>query len=188
MKNMTSNKWVIDTTHSEVEFKVKHLMITNTTGKFKNFEATVEAQDDDFTKSKISFSASIDSIDTRDESRDNHLKGEDFFNSEKFPKISFESTSFTHKDGDHYALTGNLTIRDITRPITLDVEFGGITKDPWGQTKAGFTVKGKLSRSAYGLKWNAITESGGVVVSDEVRVNVEAQFVKAQVAEQVEAA
>lgn len=179
---MASNKWVIDTAHSEVEFKVKHLMITNTTGKFKNFEATVESQNDDFTKSKINFSASIDSIDTRDESRDKHLKSEDFFNAEKFPKLSFEGTSFMHKDGDHYVLEGNLTIRDITKPITLDVEFGGITKDPWGQTKAGFTVKGKLSRSAYGLKWNAITESGGVVVSDEVRVNVEAQFVKEQVA------
>lgn len=179
---MATNKWVIDKAHSEVEFKIKHLMITNVTGKFKEFESSVIADDNDFTKSKINFAAEIDSIDTRDESRDNHLKGEEFFSSEKFPKLSFTGKQLTHKSGDHYVLEGDLTIRDVTQPITLEVEFGGITKDPWGQTKAGFTIKGKLSRSAYGLKWNAITESGGVVVSDEVRLNVEAQFVKQEIA------
>ena len=182
MKNMSTNNWVIDKAHSEVEFKVKHLMITNVTGKFKDFESTVLADSEDFTKSTINFSANIDSIDTRDDARDKHLKGEEFFNADKFPKLSFSGNRLTQKSGDHYLLEGNLTIRDITQPITLDVEFGGITRDPWGQTKAGFTIKGKLSRSAYGLTWNAITESGGVVVSDEVRLNVEAQYVKQEVA------
>ena len=175
---MATNKWVIDVAHSEVDFKVKHLMITNVTGKFKNFASTVETEDDDFTKSKIHFTVETDSIDTRAEQRDTHLKSDDFFNAEKFPQIRFEGKKMHNINGDDYLLDGDLTIRDITHPITLTVEFGGVTKDPWGQTKAGFTVHGKLSRSAYGLKWNAITEAGGAVVSDEVRINVEAQYVK----------
>lgn len=175
---MSTTKWVIDPAHSEVDFKVKHLMITNVTGKFKKFDSALEINGEDFTKGRVQFTADINSIDTRAEQRDAHLMSDDFFNAEKFPQLKFESTKFTPKSGDDYALEGNLTIRDITQPVKLDVEFGGITKDPWGQIKAGFTIKGKISRSAYGLKWNAITESGGVVVSDDVRITAEAQYIK----------
>jgi polyisoprenoid-binding protein YceI len=166
--------WNLDPSHSEVTFKVKHMMIANVTGKLGKFEVQAEANGDAFDNSKITFIADPSSISTGDEKRDGHLMTEDFFAVEKYPQIKFESTSFA--DGK---LHGNLTIREITHPITLDVEAGGFGKDPWGNTRAGFTVTGKISRKDWNLTWNAALEAGGVLVSDEVKIACEIQLVKA---------
>jgi polyisoprenoid-binding protein YceI len=175
---MEKTTWKIDPTHSEVIFKVKHLMITTVTGQFKNFDLEVETEGDDFTKAgKVHFTADINSISTNNEQRDGHLKSGEFFDADNHPQILFEGKSLT-KNGDDYKLAGDLTIRGNTQPITLDVEFGGIVVDPYGQTKAGFTVNGKISRKAFGLTWNAVTEAGQVVVSDDIKIHNEIQLVK----------
>jgi polyisoprenoid-binding protein YceI len=163
---MATTTWVIDPAHSEIQFKVKHMMITTVTGQLTSFESTVEADSDDFTAARVHFSADMNSITTHNEQRDGHLKSADFFDLENNPKLTFESTSFEKSGSGKFKLTGNLTIRGISKPVTLDVEFGGINKDPWGNTKAGFTVTGKISRKDWGLNWNAALESGGVLVSD----------------------
>ena len=168
----------IDPAHSEINFKVKHLMITNVTGSFTKFDATLESAKPDFTDAKINFEADVNSITTHNEQRDGHLKGDDFFAADKFPKLSFVSKSFTKKSGDDYTLTGDLTIRDVTKTISLDVEFGGEMKDPWGQEKAGFEINGKINRKDFGLSWGAVTEAGGVVVGDEVKLQLAVQMIK----------
>lgn len=171
-------KWKIDPAHSEIQFKVKHLMITTVTGYFKNFDLEVETASEDFnTASRIEFTADIDSIDTNSEQRDTHLKSADFFDAASHAQLKFVGTRYESK-GDEARLHGDLTIRGVTKPIVLDVDFGGIVVDPYGQTKAGFTVKGKISRKEFGLMWNAVTEAGHVVVSDEIRINAEVQIVK----------
>ncbi|GAB4188455.1 MAG: YceI family protein [Thermoflexibacter sp.] len=170
-------KWIVDTTHSEVQFKVKHLVISTVTGTFNKFSAELEAEKEDFTDAKISFSADIDSIDTNNAQRDAHLKSDDFFNAEKFPQMTFTSSSLEKSNGK-YILKGDLTIRDITKPVVLDVELGGVATDPYGQTKAGFEAVGKINRKEFGLMWSAVTEAGGVVVSDEVKILLNIQFVK----------
>jgi polyisoprenoid-binding protein YceI len=176
--NHMSTKWKIDSTHSEVQFKVKHLMISTVTGYFKSFNAEAETASDDFnTASKIEFTVDTNSIDTNNEQRDGHLKSDDFFSAEKFPQIRFVGKKYDVK-GDSGKLTGDLTIRDVTKSITLDVEFGGIATDPYGQTKAGFTVAGKISRKEFGLTWSAVTEAGSIVVSDDVKIHAEIQLVK----------
>ncbi len=176
---MANTKWSVDPTHSEVVFKIKHLMISTVTGRFNEFSATAEtASPDSFDNtSNIEFSANIASIDTKNEQRDTHLKSDDFFNAEKYPQLTFRGKTL-HLNGSEGTLEGDLTIRETTRPIALDVEFGGIVTDPYGQTKAGFTLTGKLKRKEFGLNWNAITEAGNVVVSDEIKLQVEVQFVK----------
>ncbi|MEO0066345.1 MAG: hypothetical protein RI983_1671 [Bacteroidota bacterium] len=168
----------IDPMHSEVTFKVKHLMITNVTGSFQQFDATMEANAEDFSDAKISFEADINSISTGNEQRDTHLKSDDFFSAEQFPKLSFTSTSFTHKGGSDYILNGDLTIKGNTKPVSLNVEFGGRMTDFYGQDKAGFEISGKINRSEFGLTWSAVTEAGGVVVSDEIKLNLAVQMVK----------
>jgi polyisoprenoid-binding protein YceI len=168
----------IDPAHSEITFKVKHLMITNVTGSFTKFDATMESEAADFSDAKISFEADVDSITTHNEQRDGHLKSDDFFAADKFPKLSFVSKSFTKKSDDQYKLTGDLTIRDTTKTIDLDVELGGAVTDPYGQQKAGFEVNGKINRKDYGLTWGAVTEAGGVVVSDDVRLHLAVQMIK----------
>ncbi len=168
----------IDPTHSEIKFKVKHLMITNVTGEFKSFDATMEAENEDFSDAKISFQADVNSISTNQEQRDAHLKSDDFFNAEQFPKLTFVSTELKHIDGSEYKLIGDLTIRDVTKQVSLDVEFGGTMLDFYGQNKAGFELTGKISRKEFGLKWTATTEAGGVVVSDEVKLLLAVQMVK----------
>ncbi len=174
---MATTTWALDPTHSEIQFKVKHLMITTVTGSFKSFTAAATTDSEDFSNATISFSADIASVDTGNEQRDGHLQGADFFDAEKFPTLSFASASFTKKD-DVYALTGDLTIKDVTKPVTLAVEFGGVAKDPWGNTKAGFTLSGKINRKDFGLTWNAATETGGVLVSEEVKILAEIQLVQ----------
>lgn len=168
----------IDAAHSEINFKVKHLMITNVTGNFTQFDATMEAAADDFSDAKISFEADVNSINTNNEQRDAHLKSDDFFNAEQFPKLTFVSSGLQKKSDSEYALTGDLTIRNITKTVTLDVEFGGTMTDPWGQQKAGFEISGKINRKDFDLKWTATTEAGGIVVSDEVKLQLAVQMIK----------
>lgn len=168
----------IDAMHSEITFKVKHLMITNVTGSFQQFDATLEAAAANFSDAKISFEASIDSISTNNEQRDTHLKSDDFFAAATYPKLSFVSTSFTHKSGSEYALVGDLTIKGNTKSVELAVDFGGRMTDFYGQDKAGFEITGKINRSEFGLTWSAVTEAGGVVVSDEIKLNMAVQMVK----------
>lgn len=174
---MATTTWALDPTHSELQFKVKHLMITTVTGSMNVLTATLTSESDDFQNAHVKFEAETASIDTGNTDRDTHLKSGDFFNADEFPKVSFESTAFT-KDGGDYTLEGNLTIRDVTKPVKLDVEFGGIATDPWGNTKAGFTLSGKIKRTDFGLNWNAALETGGVMVSEDVRILGELQFVK----------
>lgn len=170
--------WTIDQAHSEVGFKVKHLVISTVSGQFKTFEGTVQSEKEDFSDAKIKFTADIDSISTGNEQRDGHLKSPDFFDAANHPKLSFESTSLSKK-GDDYKLEGNLTLRGVTKPVTLDVEFGGVQQDMYGRTVAGFEMTGKIKRLEYGLQWNAVTEAGGVVVSDDVKLAVNVELVKA---------
>ncbi|ATL46927.1 hypothetical protein COR50_06880 [Chitinophaga caeni] len=170
--------WKIDAAHSEIQFKIRHLMITNVTGSFTAFDATLESEKDDFTDAKINFSTEVASITTNNEQRDGHLKSADFFDVEKYPQIKFTSTKIEKVDDEEYKLTGDLTIRDVTKPIELEVEFGGVTVDPYGQTKSGFELKGKLSRKEFGLTWNATTETGGVVLSDDVKLLLNVQMIK----------
>ncbi len=173
-----SVKWKIDPAHSEIQFKVKHLMITTVTGYFRTFDLEVETENEDFnTASVIDFTADIDSIDTNNQQRDTHLKSADFFDAEEHTQLKFKGTKYEAK-GDNAALHGELTIRGVTKPIILQVAFGGMVVDPYGQTKAGFTIEGKISRKAFGLVWSAVTEAGQVVVSDEIRLLAEIQLVK----------
>jgi polyisoprenoid-binding protein YceI len=178
IKKAMTTKWKIDTAHSEVQFKVKHLMITTISGNFHSYNLEVETDGDDFTTaSKIEFSADVDSISTKNEQRDAHLKSADFFNAEQHVVIGFSGSKF-EQDADEYLLHGELTIRGLTKPILLHVDFGGIVVDPYGQTKAGFTVTGKISRKEFGLTWDAMTEAGQIVVSDEIRINCDIQLIK----------
>lgn len=176
---MAITKWVIDPAHSEVQFKVKHLMITTVTGHFRKFDLQVETESDDFSNARsLVFTAEINSVDTNNTQRDTHVKSNDFFAADKFPELKFVGKKLEKKEGNDYSLSGELTIRDITKPIMLDVEFGGIVTDPWGQTKAGFTVSGKIKRKDYNLTWDAVTEAGQVVASNEVRIHCEIQLIK----------
>jgi polyisoprenoid-binding protein YceI len=168
----------IDAAHSEITFKVKHLMITNVTGNFTKFDATLESNADDFSDAKISFEADVNSINTNNEQRDGHLKSDDFFGAEAFPALTFTSTSFTKKTNEEYSLIGDLTIKGTTKTVELNVEYGGTVTDPYGQVKAGFEINGKINRKDFGLTWGAITEAGGVVVSDEVKLNLGVQMIK----------
>jgi polyisoprenoid-binding protein YceI len=171
-------KWIIDTAHSEVGFRVKHLVISTVSGKFTSFSGEIISDKEDFTDAKISFTADVDSIDTGNEQRDGHLKSDDFFSASQFPAITFTSTGMEHKGGSDYIVKGNLTIRDVTKPIEFKAELGGLQKDFSGQTVAGFELTGKLSRKEFGLKWHAVTESGGIVVSDEVKFFIAVEVVK----------
>ncbi|MFL5807967.1 MAG: YceI family protein [Flavisolibacter sp.] len=173
-------QWKIDPAHSEIQFKVKHLMITTVTGYFKKFDLEVETETEDFnTAKRIEFTADIDSIDTNNAQRDTHLKSADFFDTENHQQLKFVGRKYEGK-GEEVSLQGDLTLRGITKPITLNVEFGGIVVDPYGQLKAGFTVTGKLSRKEFGLTWGAVTEAGHVVVSDDIKIHAEVQLIKQQ--------
>lgn len=172
----TAAKWVLDPAHSELVFKVKHLMISNVKGEFTRFQVDIKGED--FTKAPIEVTIDAGSITTNDEQRDGHLRSADFFDTEAHPQINFTSTSFTSLGDDLYTLKGSLTMRGVTQPVTLDVEFGGINKDPWGNQKAGFSFTGKFNRKDWGLNWNAALEAGGVLVSDEVKIYGEVQLVK----------
>jgi polyisoprenoid-binding protein YceI len=176
---MANVKWAVDPMHSEVQFKVKHLMITTVTGYFQQFNLVAETSDDQFTSAgTIEFTADVNSINTNNEQRDTHLKSPDFFDAGTHGQIRFVGKKYEKVSGNDYKLHGDLTIKGITKPVTVDVEFGGIVVDPYGQTKAGFTVTGKISRKEFGLTWSAVTEAGQVVVSDDIRLQAEVQLVK----------
>ncbi|MBC6110915.1 YceI family protein [Pedobacter fastidiosus] len=175
-----TNHWKIDPSHSEVEFKVKHLMITTITGHFGTYKLDVTTNDDDFTSAtEIDFTINVNSINTKNQQRDEHLKSAEFFDIEHYPEITLRGGRLEKKN-DLYILLGELTIKGISREITFEVEFGGQITDPYGQQKAGFTIIGAISRKEFGLIWNAITEAGQVVVGDLIRINCNIQLIKTE--------
>lgn len=176
---MSKTNWAIDPTHSSIDFSVKHMMIANVKGSFHKFEATVEADPQDLTTASIEFTVDVTSIDTRNADRDAHLRSPDFFDAEKYPSITFKSTGITAKDDGEYDVTGDLTIHGVTRPETFLVTFEGAGKDPWGNEKAGFSGKGKIKRSDYGLTYNAVLEAGGVLIGDDIKISIDIEGVKA---------
>lgn len=181
---MARQNWKIDPTHSEIQFKVRHMMISTVTGSFGSFDASLES-DADFKNANIRFEADIDSISTGVADRDGHLKSADFFDAANHPKLSFESTRFEQTGDGEFILEGDLTIRETTRSVKLNVEYGGTLVDPYGQTKAGFELSGKINRKDFGLSWSAVTEAGSIVVSDDVKLLLNVQLVKQAVAETV---
>ena len=177
---MATTKWILDPSHSEVEFKVKHMMISNVSGKFTKFDASLETEGEDFMTAKISFTADVTSISTGADQRDEHLKSPEFFDAAQFPQLKFVATKYENVDDDgSYEVYGDLTIHGVTKTVKLDAEFGGVIKDPWGNTRAGITASGKINRKDFGLTWHGVTETGSLIVSDEVRVHVGLEFVKA---------
>ncbi len=171
--------WTIDKAHTAIRFKAKHLMITTVTGEFKEYDATVHATGDDFAGAEISFSAKTSTIDTGSIQRDEHLRSDDFFNSQTYPELVFKAHGMTKSGNGTYALAGDMTIRDVTKPVTLNVELSGVVQDPWGQTKAGFSFSGKLNRKDFGLKFHVVNEAGNLLVSDEIKLEGEVQLLKA---------
>jgi polyisoprenoid-binding protein YceI len=178
METAVGTKWVYDPAHTEISFKVKHLMIVHVKGSFKEFDMEVTTDGDDFTSAQIGFSMKAASIDTGDAGRDGHLRSADFFDADNNPLITFTSSSLKRVNGDDFELTGDLTIRGVTKTVKLGAEFGGVQKDPWGNIKAGFTLTGKIQRKEFGLLWNAALESGGVLVGDEVKILCEVELAK----------
>ncbi|PID62962.1 MAG: hypothetical protein CR986_00605 [Ignavibacteriae bacterium] len=174
------NEWKFDKSHSKVGFSVTHLVITDVEGQFKDFDGKIIAKGDSFEDAEIEFEAKVASIDTDNEDRDKHLKADDFFNAEKYPKLTFKSKSFKKVDDSEYKLIGDLTIKDVTKEVELNVEYRGTVKDPWGNTKAGFELEGEINRFDYNLKWSKTLETGGLVVSDKVEIfaKLELQKVK----------
>jgi polyisoprenoid-binding protein YceI len=183
----STTKWVLDPTHSEISFKIKHLMITNVSGNFNKFEVKAETNGDDFSNAKVRADIEVDSINTNNAQRDAHLRAADFFEAEKFPLISFVSTGIQKLDEETYTLTGNLTIKETTKPVKLALEYGGVTKDPYGNFKAGFSITGKINRHEFGVSYNAVLETGGVALGEEIKINGEIQLVKQEVLEAVTA-
>jgi polyisoprenoid-binding protein YceI len=175
---MSTTKWALDPTHSEVNFKIKHMMISNVSGNFTNFNVTAETEGDNFANSKIEFTTDVNSINTNNEQRDGHLKSADFFDIENFPQIKFEGTKYEKIDENEHELLGNLTIKNVTKSVKLKIDFGGIAKDPYGNIKAGFTLEGKINRKDFGLSWNAATEAGGLLVGEDLKLQAEIQLVK----------
>lgn len=175
---MAKSTWSIDPTHSEIGFKVKHMMFTNVSGKFNAFVATIENEDDNFETSKINFSAETASVDTNNTDRDGHLRSAEFFEADVYPKLSFVSTSIKKKSNKDYEIHGDLTIKNVTKNIVLETEYSGLMTDPWGNTKAGLSLTGKINRKDFGLTWNAALETGGVLVGEEIKLASEIQFIK----------
>ncbi|HCC95092.1 YceI family protein [Empedobacter falsenii] len=171
-----ATKWNLDPSHSEVQFKVKHMVISTVTGNFDHFNAGVESNSNDFSDAKFEFDAKVDSINTKNSDRDGHLKSADFFAAEQFPEMKFESTSGIQNG----KIEGTLEIRGEKKPITLNADFGGVITDPWGLERAGFEFSGEINRKDYGLGWSQVTEAGGLVVSDKVKLLVNLEFTQAQ--------
>tara|TARA_R110002051_G_scaffold75791_1_gene137777 strand:+ start:8540 stop:9070 length:531 start_codon:yes stop_codon:yes gene_type:complete len=175
---MATTKWIIDPSHSEIGFKVKHMMFTNVSGKFQEFEASAETEDGFFTNTIFEFTATSKSITTGNTDRDAHLVSGDFFDVENHPTVQFKSNSYSKIADGAYQLIGDLTLRGVTKSVTLDVEFHGTANDPWGNEKAGFGMTGKINRKEWGLNWNSALETGGVLVGEEIKLNIELQFIK----------
>ena len=176
---MATTKWSIDPMHSEIQFKIKHLVISTVTGSFKTFSGEAISETGDFENANINFKIDVNSIYTNQEQRDAHLRNGDFFDTEKYPEITFQSTSFKKVKGDDYKLAGNLTMKGVTKPVELDVEFGGSAKDNWGNTKYGFEVKGVINRKEFGLTYNALTEAGGLALGEDIKMSANIQVAQA---------
>ena len=170
--------WKVDSMHSEVGFKVRHMMISNVSGSFGSFDATAQTNGDDFSAAKFDFSAAIDSINTGVADRDGHLKSADFFDAENHPALKFTSTDVKKVSDDALEIAGNLEIKGTVKPVVFKAEFAGIAVDPYGQTKAGMTLSGSIKRSEFGLTWSAVTEAGHIVVADDIKLGAELQFIK----------
>jgi len=186
MENRTT--WAIDPIHSEVLFKIKHLVISTVTGSFKKFQGTVITSGDDFNNAKVNFTIDVNSIDTNQSHRDEHLLSADFFESTAYPQIKFQSTSFTKESSGDYKMTGNLTIKEVTKPVVLNVEYGGSQKDMYGNIKHGFEITGKINRKDFGMTYNAMTEAGGLTLGEEIKViaNIQvAQLVEKEMAVEI---
>ena len=177
-QTITKTKWNLDPAHSEVGFRVRHMMITHVSGSFGTIDVKADTLGDDFTTARIDFRADVNSISTGNADRDNHLKSGDFFDATKYSQLRFVSEKMEKRDGEHYVVHGDLTIRDVTRPAQLEVVFGGIGRDPWGNERAGFTLAGRINRTDFNLNWNAALETGGVLVGEEVKLHAEIQLVK----------
>ena len=175
---METTKWALDPAHSELAFKIKHLKISSISGAFRNFTAKAETEGMDFSKANIHLIAEMDSISTNNEQRDAHLRGSDFFEAEKFPQLLFTSTEIEQTDDDSFILHGNLTMKGITKPVKLNMEFNGIMKDLQGREKAGFMISGKINRSDWGINLNVALETGGLMLGEDVRIQSEVQFVR----------
>jgi polyisoprenoid-binding protein YceI len=178
MSTLVKTTWAIDPTHSEVEFKIKHLVISTVKGIFKEFTGAVDVEGEDFTTAEFHFEANVDSIFTNQADRDGHLKSADFFDVANYPKISFTSTEVTKKSEDTYTITGELTVKDITRTVHLTAEFGGVATDPYGNVKAGFEITGAINRKDFGLTFHAVTEAGNIVLGEDIKLNINVQFAK----------
>ena len=177
---MATNNWVLDATHSELHFKVRHLLVSNVTGSFKSFNATVATEDDDISTAKVHFSADVNSISTNNDQRDGHLRSGDFFDVENHPQIIFNSSSLAKQDSGDYKMTGILNMRGVEKEITLDVEFGGMVQDPWGNTRVGFSLTGKINRKDFGVSFSMVSETGSILLGEDVTINANAEFIKGQ--------
>lgn len=175
---METTKWIVDPTHSELVFKIKHLMISNVSGSFTKFSAEVETEGMDFTDAQIKLAAEMSSITTNNEQRDAHLRASDFFEVDKYPELTFKSTKVKKAGDDTFDLYGELTIKGVTKPVKLNAEYNGVAKDPWGGERAGFVITGKINRSDWGVNFNSALETGGVVLGEEVRIHSEIELVK----------
>ncbi|MBS1622225.1 MAG: polyisoprenoid-binding protein [Bacteroidetes bacterium] len=180
---MTTTKWTIDPAHSEIQFKVRHLMVSWVKGSFKQFKAEVETNGDDISTAKVRFSAEINSITTNNEQRDAHLRTSDFFDAENHPQLSFESSRLEKTDDENYKVYGTLTMRGVSKAIVLNAEFGGFAKDGWGNTRLGISVSGKINRKDFGVNFSMVSETGGILLGEEVTLIADAQFIKQAVAE-----
>lgn len=175
---MATTQWALDPSHSEIQFKVKHMMISTISGEFTKFDATLETEGNDFSKAKATFSADVDSINTKNEQRDGHLKSPDFFDAPSYPQLTFKSEKLEQKDDENYILTGTLTLKGASQPVTLSVVNNGVIKDPYGYNRTGFEISGKINRKDFGLSWSQLTEAGGLVVGDEVKLFANIEFVQ----------
>lgn len=175
---MANTKWTLDPTHSELGFKIKHLMITNVSGSFKSFNIEMDTKGEDLTTAQVRLTADMTSITTNNEGRDAHLRNGDFFDTDNHPQLEFKSTSVESDGGNDFIVNGDLTLKGISKPVRLNIEYSGVTKDPWGGERAGFVVTGKIKRSEWGINFNSVLETGGVALSDEVKINAEVQLVK----------
>jgi polyisoprenoid-binding protein YceI len=175
---MEATKWVLDETHSELGFKIKHLMISNVSGAFTKFDVKTETAADDFSDARVEATVDVKSINTNNSQRDQHLRNADFFEADTHPNLIFKSTKVERVDSDSFNLYGELTIKNITKPVKLGVEYNGIAKDPWGNLKAGFSINGKINRKDFGITYNATMETGGLMLGEEVKISGDIQLVK----------
>ena len=175
---MTTTKWVLDPSHSQIQFKIRHLMVSYVTGSFTQFDAFVETHGDDFATAKVKFTADVNSISTNNEQRDEHLKNNDFFDAENYPVLGFESTGLKKVSDDEFEVHGILTMRGFSKEIVLLAEYGGIMTDPWGNSRTGFSISGKINRKDFGVSFGMVSETGGVLLGDDVKISANVEFIK----------